>query len=366
MGSVRLLVLAYLFLSALLLALAFVPVARQLAFRFNVLDQPGERKIHSDAKPYLGGVAIYFAFVGVIAANLAGLLFFGVPEPFGFLQRQIELLANVWPKLAAIIGGGTMLVILGVVDDVKGVEFSPRWKLLVQFGAAILAVSAGVKVTFLPWDWLDALVSVMWIVVLTNSFNLLDNMDGLSAGVAVISAAILLGVAFFQGQVFVAMILAVFIGSVLGFLKYNYHPSSIFMGDAGSLFIGYIMSTLTISTSYVTGASSSLIPAMMPLVILSIPIFDTISVVIIRLREHRPIYVGDKRHLSHRLVDMGFSRRSAVNLIYLLSITLGLAAFLLPGQSVNNSLIIISQALIIIAVVSILMFVGRRTSQRQE
>jgi UDP-GlcNAc:undecaprenyl-phosphate GlcNAc-1-phosphate transferase len=311
-------------------------------------------------------VAIYFAFVGVIAANLAGLLFFGVPEPFGFLQRQIELLANVWPKLAAIIGGGTMLVILGVVDDVKGVEFSPRWKLLVQFGAAILAVSAGVKVTFLPWDWLDALVSVMWIVVLTNSFNLLDNMDGLSAGVAVISAAILLGVAFFQGQVFVAMILAVFIGSVLGFLKYNYHPSSIFMGDAGSLFIGYIMSTLTISTSYVTGASSSLIPAMMPLVILSIPIFDTISVVIIRLREHRPIYVGDKRHLSHRLVDMGFSRRSAVNLIYLLSITLGLAAFLLPGQSVNNSLIIISQALIIIAVVSILMFVGRRTSQRQE
>jgi UDP-GlcNAc:undecaprenyl-phosphate GlcNAc-1-phosphate transferase len=203
----------------------------------------------------------------------------------------------------------------------------------------------------------------MWIVLITNSFNLLDNMDGLSSGVAAISAIIFLSVAAYQGQFFIALILSIFIGSVLGFLRYNYNPSTIFMGDAGSLFLGYILSTLTISASYVTPESSSLLPALMPVIILSIPLFDTISVIIIRVKEHRPIYVGDKRHLSHRLVDMGFSPRSAVNTIYLLTFAVGLAAFLLPYLSIRLSILVFIQVIIILIIISILMFVGKRNKK---
>jgi UDP-GlcNAc:undecaprenyl-phosphate GlcNAc-1-phosphate transferase len=157
-----------------------------------------------------------------------------------------------------------------------------------------------------------------------------------------------------------ALILSIFIGSILGFLKYNYYPSSIFMGDAGSLFLGYILATLTISASYVTPESASLLPALMPVIILSIPLFDTISVILIRLKEKRPIYVGDKRHLSHRLVDMGFSPRSAVNTIYLLTFTIGLAAFLLPYISIKLSILVFVQVIIILIIISLLMFVGKR------
>jgi UDP-GlcNAc:undecaprenyl-phosphate GlcNAc-1-phosphate transferase len=188
-------------------------------------------------------------------------------------------------------------------------------------------------------------------------------MDGLSCGVAAISAIIFLSVSAYQGQFFIALILSVFIGSILGFLKYNYYPSSIFMGDAGSLFLGYILATLTISASYVTPESSSLLPALMPVIILSIPLFDTISVIIIRVRENRPIYVGDKRHLSHRLVDMGFSSRSAVNTIYLLTFTIGLAAFLLPYLSIRLSILVFVQVIVILIIISILMFVGKRNKK---
>jgi UDP-GlcNAc:undecaprenyl-phosphate GlcNAc-1-phosphate transferase len=189
-------------------------------------------------------------------------------------------------------------------------------------------------------------------------------MDGLSSGVAAISSLIFFGLAVIQGQFFMAVILITFVGSLLGFLKYNYHPSSIFMGDAGSLFIGFILSTLTIVASYVTKGSTSLLPALMPVIILSIPIFDTISVIIIRLKEHRPIYIGDKRHLSHRLVDMGFSPRHAVNTIYLLTVAIGLAAFLLPSLSISLSVLVFVQVIIILSIISILMFVGKRNTKR--
>jgi UDP-GlcNAc:undecaprenyl-phosphate GlcNAc-1-phosphate transferase len=206
---------------------------------------------------------------------------------------------------------------------------------------------------------------VIWIVLITNSFNLLDNMDGLSSGVAALSALIFFSITVSQGQFFMALILLIFIGSILGFLRYNYYPSSIFMGDSGSLFLGYILGTLTISASYVTTQSSSLLPALMPVFILSIPLFDTISVVLIRLKEHRPVFVGDKRHLSHRLVDMGFSPRHAVNTIYLLTIAIGLVSFLLPSLSVALSILVFIQIMIIIVIISILMFVGKQKKKEE-
>ena len=358
------LIYLYLIVFSLLVSLILVPFAKKLAIRWNIHDQPGERKIHHTPKPYLGGVAIFLSFIIVLLVNLILFLvlkdqpFFQTNYPF--LVKQYSLLIAVWPKLAAILVGGAIIVVVGVIDDKNSTLISPKLKLVFQAIAAIIAVYIGVRISFFPYDWMDWLFSVMWIVMITNSFNLLDNMDGLSSGVAAISSLIFLSVAAYQGQFFIALILSIFIGSNLGFLKYNYHPSSIFMGDAGSLFLGYILATLTISASYVTPESSSLLPALMPVIILSIPLFDTISVIIIRVKEHRPIYVGDKRHLSHRLVDMGFSPRSAVNTIYLLTFTIGLAAFLLPYLSIRLSILVFVQVIIILIIISILMFVGKR------
>ena len=354
----------YLIVSGLLLSLILVPLAKKLAIRWHIHDHPGERKIHHEPKPYLGGVAIFLSFTGVLLFNLiAFMIFKDLPyfqTNFPLLTAQYPLLINVWPKLAAILIGATIIVIVGLIDDINSTLISPKFKVLFQLLAAVIAVYFGVRISFFPYDWMDLAVSIIWIVLITNSFNLLDNMDGLSSGVAGISALIFLTISAYQGQFFMALILSIFIGSILGFLKYNYYPSSIFMGDAGSLFLGYILATLTISASYVTPESTSLLPALMPVIILSIPLFDTISVIIIRLKENRPIYVGDKRHLSHRLVDMGFSHRNAVNTIYLLTLDIGLAAFLLPYLSVILSILLLIQVIIILIIISILMFVGKR------
>jgi UDP-GlcNAc:undecaprenyl-phosphate GlcNAc-1-phosphate transferase len=364
---VLILIYIYLIILSFVVSLALVPLAKKLAIRWNIHDQPGERKIHHAPKPYLGGVAIFLSFIIVLLGNLILFLILkdeaGIQSTFLFLSEQYFLLIKVWPKLAAILIGATIIVVVGVIDDINSTLISPKLKLFFQAISAAIAVYFGVSISFFPYDWMDWIISIMWIVLITNSFNLLDNMDGLSSGVAAISAIIFLSVSAYQGQFFIALILSIFIGSVLGFLKYNYHPSSIFMGDSGSLFLGYILSTLTISASYVTSESSSLLPALMPVVILSIPLFDTISVIIIRVREHRPIYVGDKRHLSHRLVDMGFSPRSAVNTIYLLTFTIGLAAFLLPYLSIRLSILVFVQVIIILIIVSILMFVGKRNKK---
>ncbi len=344
-----------------------MPFVKKIAVKFDVLDHPGERKVHITPKPYLGGLAIFSSFIFVILFNLCLYSFFQsnpiITENFPTLLAQTPLLNKVSIKLIAILSGALLLVILGIIDDIKGANFSPKIKLFGQIFIAVVAVALGVRTTFFPFEWMNWLFSILWIVGITNSFNLLDNMDGLSSGVAAISAFIFFCLTAYQGQFFLALILSVFIGSVLGFLKYNYNPSSIFMGDGGSLFIGFILGSLTIEASYVTTESSSLLPALMPLIILSIPLFDTISVIIIRIKEHRPIYVGDKRHLSHRLVDMGFSPRSAVNLIYLLTIAIGFAAFLLPNLSFGESLIVILQVFIILIIVTILMFVGKRNKK---
>jgi len=361
---VLILLYAYLIISGLLLSLFLVPLAKKYANRWHIHDKPGERKIHQTPKPYLGGVAIFLSFMTVILLNL--ILFVVLKDNsyfrlhFPLLSAQYSLLITVWSKLAAILAGATIVVVVGLIDDINSTLISPALKLLLQSMAAVIAVYFGVRISFFPYDWMDLAISIIWIVLITNSFNLLDNMDGLSGGVAAISAIIFMSLAAYQGQFFIALILSCFIGSVLGFLKYNYSPSSIFMGDAGSLFLGYILASLTIEASYVTAESSSLLPALMPVIILSIPLFDTISVIIIRIREHRPIYIGDKRHLSHRLVDMGFSPRSAVNTIYLLTFTIGLVAFLLPYLSVILSILVFVQVIIILIIISILMFVGKR------
>jgi UDP-GlcNAc:undecaprenyl-phosphate GlcNAc-1-phosphate transferase len=363
-GMMRIVILLYLFLLTALASLALVPIVKHLAFRFNILDQPGGRKIHTVPTPYLGGAAIFISFSCVILFNLLVLyLLSGWGESnalYGYLISKAPLVKQALPKLTAVLIGGSVVFITGLCDDIGGARFSIHWKMLGQIVAAAFAVMMGVRIECMPWQWMDMAVSIFWIFLITNAFNLLDNMDGLSAGVACIAALIFFIVAFVQGQFFMTAVLAVFIGSLLGLLRYNFPPASIFMGDAGSQFIGFILGTLTITTSYVTPISTSLLPVLMPLLILSIPLFDTLSVVMIRISEKRPIYIGDRCHLSHRLVNMGFTGRGAVIFIYLLTLITGLAAILLPSLRIIDSILIFIHTVSVLIMVSIIMYIAGR------
>jgi UDP-GlcNAc:undecaprenyl-phosphate/decaprenyl-phosphate GlcNAc-1-phosphate transferase len=197
---------------------------------------------------------------------------------------------------------------------------------------------------------------VLWVVGMTNAFNLLDNMDGLAAGVAFIAAGTLLLNAWSLDEYFVSLNILAFMGRLRGFLFFNFQPASVFLGDCGSHFIGYMMAALTLLERYVSHASGTLFPILMPVVVLAVPIVDTITVVVIRLREGRPIYVGDTRHLSHKLVSLGLRTRGAVLLLYLVTFSLGLGAASLSDAGMFQSLLILLQSLGFVVAMLVLMF----------
>jgi UDP-GlcNAc:undecaprenyl-phosphate GlcNAc-1-phosphate transferase len=198
------------------------------------------------------------------------------------------------------------------------------------------------------------------VVGITNAFNLLDNMDGLSAGIAIIAAAIFLMITAAQAQIFSAMIFALLAGAIFGFLLHNFYPAKIFMGDTGSLFLGYLLAALSITSSYVVPTSVNLLPVLTPLLILSLPIFDTLSVMFIRYKEGRPLFTGDRRHFSHRLVELGMSERGAVIFIYLVALSVGVAASLLPYLPLWGQILVLLQTVAIYTMITILMHVAKR------
>jgi UDP-GlcNAc:undecaprenyl-phosphate GlcNAc-1-phosphate transferase len=271
---------------------------------------------------------------------------------------------RVEAKLLAFLAGATLVFGVGLLDDVLQARLPVAVKAAGQVAAAAILVAADVRTSFLPAEWMNSALTLVWLVGMTNAFNLLDNMDGLSAGVACVASSVLLLNAWALGEFFICLLLAAFIGSLLGFLLFNFHPASVFLGDCGSLFVGYVMGSLTLLERYVSHASSTLFPVLMPVLVLAVPIVDSATVVAIRLRERRPIYVGDARHLSHRLVSLGFSQRAAVLFIYLATFGLGLGAALLPHASRGQSALILVQALAFVALLLILLFFERRKVPR--
>jgi UDP-GlcNAc:undecaprenyl-phosphate GlcNAc-1-phosphate transferase len=364
----KIIIYIYLFFASFILTYALVPLVKRVAFRFNIMDEPNERKVHKKPKPRLGGLAIYTSFMTVILVNAVFMFLFGESTPVSiylpFIPAQIPLFLDASWKLFMILFGGTIVLIVGVLDDIQGTGFSYRKKFLGQFIAVTIVMIAGVKTSFMPTPFLNYLITALWIVGITNSFNLLDNMDGLSPGIAVISSLVLAVITAAQGQFFSAMILCVYAGSTAGFLPYNFYPSKIFMGDAGSLFIGFLIGTLTITSSYVTTQSASLLPVIVPVLSLSIPLYDTISVIIIRLKQRRSLFVGDKNHFSHRLLNLGMSERGAVLFIYLIAFCVGITATLVPVLPVWGSIVILLQAFIIYSIITVLMILGAREADQ--
>ena len=300
------------FVTALLFSVLGTPLARRLALATGIVDLPGHRKVHHEPTPLLGGAAIYGAFV------VALLLFGGRAE-----VRQ----------MISIVLGATSVSLIGVVDDARGVR--PSLKLLAQLGAAALVVVSGLRVQIFPWEALNIAVSLLWTVVITNALNLLDNMDGLSGGIAAIAAAHFLLLAALNGQYLVGVLSAALLGACIGFLRYNVNPASIFMGDTGSLFIGFILAAVAIKLRF---ANTFVVTWMVPPVVLLVPLFDTALVIVSRLRRGlNPFTTPGKDHLSHRLVGFGFTRREAVLICWLIASSAGMIAVFLTEAPVGGA-----------------------------
>ncbi len=304
------------FAGALLIAFGTTPIARTIAPKLGVMDHPNPRKVHARPMPLLGGAAI-------VLASITTLLVF---------RNRFE-----FQQLISILFGAAWVSLLGIYDDRWGLR--PILKLGGQIVAAIILIMSGVQVTSLPYNWLNIIVTLVWVVGLTNSLNLLDNMDGLSGGVAAVCAAFFLVMAAISHQIYVSALSAALLGAALGFLIYNFNPASIFMGDTGSLFLGFMLAAIGIKLRFPDNVP--FVTWMVPILVMGMPIFDTTLVFISRLRRGRnPLTTPGKDHVSHRLVAMGFTTREAVMIHYLISGVFGLAALLVTQASILEGYII--------------------------
>ena len=351
-------VYGYILAVSLGLSLLLTALARRYAIQWNVLDAPGERKMHHTPIPLMGGVAIFLAFYFIIGAHLLILQVFPLTE-WGFEWIGPHILGflggDVTAKLLGIILGGVIIFALGLADDI--LHLTPGLKLVGQIVAASVIVGFGIRVElFIPSPLLTTALTVLWVVTMVNAMNFLDNMDGLAGGVSVIAALSFFLCAAAQGHTFIAVLLMVFAGAAGGFLYYNLPPARIFMGDAGSMFCGYVLATAPIlATFYTPGAGGSRIAVAAPLVALSVPLFDIVTVVYIRWRNGESIMKGDKRHFSHRLVELGMTPRQAVEFIFLVAGICGLGAALLPQVALTGTLIILAQVAGIYLLIVLLM-----------
>jgi UDP-GlcNAc:undecaprenyl-phosphate GlcNAc-1-phosphate transferase len=301
------------FAAALAFAVGGTPVAKWVAARTDIVDRPSARKLHVAPIPLLGGAAMYLAFV-------LALLLFG--DRFYIHQ------------LVGILVGATLVSFLGVWDDRQTV--SPLLKLAGQIAAALVLVLTGVVVDLFPGHVLDIVVTLVWIIGITNALNLLDNMDGLSGGIAAIAAAFFLLLAAMGGQFLVGSLAAAMLGACIGFLRYNFNPAQIFMGDAGSLFLGFVLAAVGIKLRF--PGNTYAVTWMIPALVLGLPIFDTTLVVVSRLRRGKnPLTTGGKDHISHRLVALGWSHREAVLTLYLVACTLGATALFLTQSNIHEA-----------------------------
>lgn len=353
------LIYGYAFGVTFLLGITLTMVVRHLALKWQIMDQPGERKVHENPIPLLGGVAIVAAFYIVVVGHIVGLLFmnqFGMPWIEANFLNFLGEGAKV--KVAGIIAGSFLIFVLGLIDDLK--VLSPWAKLFGQAVAAFVLWWSGIRLELfiLSNPIFSMLVTMAWVIFITNSLNLLDNMDGLCGGVSVIAA-----LSFFlcvqPDDNLVRLLLMVFAGATAGFLYHNMNPARIFMGDAGAMFCGYILATVAVLGTYHVEGTPSHVAVAAPLLALSVPLFDTLSVIYIRFRSGDHIMKGDKRHFSHRLVKVGMTSRQAVEFIYLVAGVVGLGAALLPRLGMQGTAIIIAQTGGVFLLIVLLMVAGR-------
>jgi UDP-GlcNAc:undecaprenyl-phosphate GlcNAc-1-phosphate transferase len=323
------------FIIALAASLMFTPWMKHLAFKLGAVDAPNQRKVHTKMMPRLGGLAIFMAF---IASFLVAL-----PLADGYKPQIV----------AGILLGGAIVTLVGALDDRFGL--SPKMKLLGQLLAAGVVVLFGVRVDFItiPFGdgtqigWIGIPLTILWIVGVTNAINLIDGLDGLAAGVSAIATGTIFILAIMMGNITVALVSIILLGSILGFLVFNFHPAKIFMGDSGALFLGFILASLSV----LGFKQATIISFLVPLFILGVPLSDTFFAIVRRMHNRMPISVADKNHLHHCLLMLGLSHRNAVLVIYGIALLFASGALLL-------STVVQWVAVIVIAITLLMLQLG--------
>lgn len=309
---------------AALVSLAATPMVKVMSVKMGAVDVPRDnRRMHDHPIPRMGGLAIFFGFL------FAMLLF----VPLDTAKKGMLL-------------GAVIIVILGIFDDINALP--AKLKFAVQIVAALIAVLAGNQINVLSnpnifsanpvWQlgWLAYPVTVIWIVAITNAVNLIDGLDGLACGVSTISAMTMLVIALLVSELDVAVMMAALAGACMGFLPYNFNPAKIFMGDTGSTFLGFIMATVSINGMF---KQYTIISFVVPFLMLGLPIFDVCFAVVRRVSHGQSPMQPDRGHVHHRLIDMGFSQKQAVGVLYVISAILGLSAVVLTAGGADKAMI---------------------------
>ncbi len=343
---------------AFLLSLVGTSIVRRIALKLDFVDRPRQDRHHRRTVPLGGGSAILAAVLG---PSLLALLLACVWARTGTPQWLPEALAVHVPGAAAkapaalgILAGALVLHVVGLIDDRRRLGVWP--KLLAQVVVASGVVwGCNVRLLEMFGQPISIVISIFWIVLITNTFNFLDNIDGLAAGIAVICAAALLGAAGAAGQMFVGAWLCLLLGASAGFLVHNFPPARIFMGDAGSMVLGYLLAVLSVLTTYYGDVpSGGYYGVLLPVVLMAVPLYDTISVITLRLAEGRNPMTGDTRHFSHRLLRRGMSPRRTVLTIYLATAATAIGASLLPHVNRVGAALVFAQTLGIVLIIALL------------
>lgn len=325
------------FIVPFILSVILTPIIKRVAIKINAVDLPNERKVHKTVMPRLGGLAIFLA-------TSIGLLVF----------TDITTEPLMWIAIGSLV-----IIIAGIVDDIK--PLSPKIKLLFQLAASITVIYGGINIEFINvplsnnvlylgnWSYF---ITVVWIIGITNALNLIDGLDGLSAGVSSISLATIFIMSLSMGNILIATLVLILLAATLGFLIFNFYPAKIFLGDSGSMYLGFFLATLSI----LGFKNIAVVSFVFPIIILAVPIFDTISAIIRRFRNKTSITLPDKKHLHHCLLEMGFSHRKTVLIIYGISLLFSIAALFLSQATFWIGLIIV--ALIVVMTLLVVEWTG--------
>ena len=334
------------FVVAFIFTVVFTPLIRKLALKIGAVDKPNDRKIHLEPIPRLGGLAIYLSFITTILIN------------YNRLDNHIK----------GLLVGSAIIVLCGIIDDIK--ELNYRMKLIFQLIAALSLISNNIcidKLTIITSNGLTYLnlgawsipITIIWVIAITNAINLIDGLDGLACGLSTISFLFLTIISLSLGNVHMAIILAILIGACAGFLPYNFNPAKIFLGDTGSLFLGFILASMSIQG---TMKYATTVIMIIPLFVLGLPIYDTINITIRRLLKGQPITTPDKEHFHHRMLALGLSQKQVAILAYFVNILLGLLAISIIFIDNRDIIVIIvvGTLLIIFAILDNLFYLKKK------
>ncbi len=350
------------FLCSLFFTIILTPVFKKIAISIGVVDIPSQQKHknHSRIIPLMGGFAMCSAWlITIIAGFLTPLIF--KSNISRYIAGDISGIFITQKRIIVITLGALLITLLGFFDDKKAM--SAKVKFLGQFIIAAFVVTfADINLSlFINSQIITWIITVFWMLLIINAINFFDNMDGLATGIASIAFFFFMTIAIIFKHYFIAGLSATGLGAAVGFWIFNHSPAKIFMGDCGSHFLGYTLAiTSALTTYYQQGITQTQFAVLIPLFVLAIPLFDLLSVVVIRIRIHRPIYIGDNNHISHRFNQMGMEKKTAVLCVHLLSVIISLSVLPLLWGDIPTAIVCLIQACVILLLISIIQYFAKK------